>query len=58
VTLSARAGVKFLRTHDYDLDVFVQGYLPLFNTKDADGALFGEKGLYTPSLQMGIGVGF
>jgi len=58
VTLSARVGIRFLRTNDFDLDVFAQGYLPLFNTKDTDNALFGEKGLYTPALQMGLGVGF
>jgi hypothetical protein len=58
VTVGARAGVRFFRFHDFDLDLFAQGYLPLFLTKDQDGALYGEKGLYTPALQMGLGVGF
>ena len=58
VDVSARAGFRFFRANDFDLDVFVQGYLPLHLAKDADGALFGDKGLYTPSLQVGIGVGF
>jgi hypothetical protein len=55
---SARAGVRFFRWHGFDLDVFAQGYLPLFVTRDADGALFGDQGLYTPSVQLGLGVGF
>jgi hypothetical protein len=57
VDLSARAGFRFFRLNDFDLDVFVAGYLPLFKTKDVDGALFGD-GIYTPSLQIGVGVGF
>jgi len=53
-----RVGVRFLRTHDFDFDVFAGGYLPLFNTDDPDRPLFGEGGLYTPSVQVGVGVGF
>jgi hypothetical protein len=55
---SIRAGVRVLRWTSFDLDLFAQGYLPLFVTRDADGALFGDKGVYTPVLQLGIGVGF
>ncbi len=57
-TLSARVGVRFFRWYNFDLDLFAQGYLPLYITKDVDGALFSEAGLYTPSLQIGLGVGF
>jgi hypothetical protein len=57
-TLSARAGARFFRWYNFDLDLFAQGYLPLYVTKDVDGALFSEAGLYTPSLQIGLGVGF
>lgn len=58
LTASLRAGVRLFRWSSFDLDLFAQGYLPLFLTRDADGAVFGENGLYTPSLQLGIGVGF
>lgn len=58
LTTSARAGVRFFRWHAFDLDLFVQGYLPLFLTRDPDGLLFSDAGLYTPSLQAGLGVGF
>lgn len=58
VTASLRLGVRMFRWHTFDLDVFTQGYLPLFITRDADGALFSDGGLYTPSVQAGIGVGF
>jgi hypothetical protein len=56
--VSGRAGVRFLRWHDFDIDLWVAGYLPLFNTNDPDSTLFGSSGLYTPSMQAGIGVGF
>jgi hypothetical protein len=58
LTASARAGVRFFRWHSFDLDLFVQGYLPLFLTRDPDGLLFSDAGIYTPSLQAGLGVGF
>lgn len=53
-----RVGLRFLRHTDADLDVFVGGYVPLFNTHDVDAPLLGEGGLYTPSVQVGVGVGF
>jgi len=53
-----RVGVRLLRHTDADLDVFVGGYVPLYNTNDVDAPLFGDGGLYTPSVQVGIGVGF
>jgi hypothetical protein len=58
VALSARVGVRFFRWYSFDLDVFAQGYAPLFLTSDVDGTLFGDSGIYTPSLQIGLGVGF
>ena len=58
LSASARIGVRFFRWNTFDLDLFAQGYLPFFITKDVDGSLFGEGGLYTPSLQLGLGVGF
>ncbi|MCP4605159.1 MAG: hypothetical protein GY847_32340 [Proteobacteria bacterium] len=51
VSLFLRAGVRLLRLYDFDCDLFVTGYLPLFKT-------FGEDSLYTPSVQIGVGVGF
>jgi len=57
-TLSARLGARFFRTSNFDLDLFAQGYLPLFVTKDVDSGFFGTSGLYTPTLQIGLGVGF
>jgi hypothetical protein len=57
-TLSARLGVRFFRGYDFDLDLFAQAYVPLFVTKDVDNGFFGAAGLYTPSVQLGLGVGF
>jgi len=54
-TLSLRLGVRFFRASDFDLDVFALGYLPLFKTFDPDSELIDS---YTPSVQLGIGVGF
>jgi hypothetical protein len=52
-----RLGVRMLRTCDFDLDLFVAGYLPMMTSKETDRALFAD-GRWTPSAQMGIGVGF
>jgi len=57
-TVHLRAGVRFLRIFDFDADAFVQANLPLFTTKETDNLLFGDSGIYTPSLQIGMGVGF
>lgn len=54
-TLSLRAGMRFFRASDFDMDIFVAGYLPLFGTNDPDSLLIDS---YTPSLQIGLGVGF
>jgi hypothetical protein len=50
----ARVGLRFLRIYDFDCDLFVAGYVPLFPA-DSDTRL-GD--FYPPSLQAGIGVGF
>ena len=54
-TVSLRAGLRFFRASDFDLDLFAAGYLPLFATDDPDSQLMDA---YTPSLQLGLGVGF
>lgn len=53
--LSGRVGVRFLRQHNFDFDVFAIGYLPLTNAQDVDSPL---PKAYTPSVQIGLGVGF
>ncbi|MBN2495457.1 MAG: hypothetical protein JXR96_12755 [Deltaproteobacteria bacterium] len=58
VGLVARVGVRFFRYHDFDCDLFAAGFIPFHPAKDVDSLLFGESGLYTPSLQVGLGVGF
>lgn len=58
LALWMRAGVRFFRWNDFDLDVWVAGYLPCFKTHDPDSDLFGGKGAYTPMAQIGLGVGF
>ena len=54
----SRVGVRFLRHTDADVDLFVAGYVPLYLAHDEDNPVYGEGGLYTPSLQVGLGVGF
>lgn len=57
-TLNLRAGIRFLRLFDFDADAFVQGSIPTFATREVDDTLFGDDGIYTPFLQLGVGVGF
>ena len=52
---SGRIGMRFLRQHNFDFDVFAIGYLPLTNAQDVDSPLPKS---YTPSLQLGLGIGF
>lgn len=52
---SLRAGWRFFRASDFDLDIFVAGFLPFFVTNDPDSLLMDS---YTPSMQLGLGVGF
>ncbi len=54
----ARLGIRFLRLYDFDCDIYASGHLPFFNTNETDSLLFGDDGLYTPSVQLGFGVGF
>jgi hypothetical protein len=53
-TLSARAGFRFLRIYNFDCDIFIQGYLPLYPA-DVD-SMIGK--FYPLTLQAGFGVGF
>ena len=50
-----RLGLRFLRTHAFDADVFAAGYLPVSNAKDVDSQL---PQVYAPVLVLGSGVGF
>lgn len=56
----ARFGVRMFRMMDFDLDFFVMPYLPFMPASDADSKLLGKvnRKAYTPSVQMGLGVGF
>jgi hypothetical protein len=56
--VNLRAGVRFLRMYDFDADAFVQGSIPLWATKQVDDELWGKSGVWTPMLQVGVGVGF
>lgn len=53
-----RAGVRVLRWHDHDADLYLGGTLPLFRSRSGANLLFGEEGIWTPSVQLGLGVGF
>jgi len=55
---SLRLGIRTMRLFDFDADVFVAGYLPVFKTHRVDATLFGDSGTYTPFVQLGVGVGF
>lgn len=55
----ARIGVRMLRLTNFDVDLFVMGYLPFYRTSDVDTTLLSSSGkAYTPHVQMGIGIGF
>jgi hypothetical protein len=53
-TFHIRLGVRFLRIYDFDFDLFAAGFLPMFGA-DEDTNL-GD--FYSPSLQIGLGIGF
>jgi hypothetical protein len=53
-TFSVRLGMRMFRIYDFDCDLFVAGYLPMFPA-DAD-TLLGR--FYSPTMQAGLGVGF
>jgi len=53
-TFHTRLGARFLRIYDFDCDIFVHGYLPMFRG-NRDSLL---ERFYAPSVQIGLGVGF
>jgi hypothetical protein len=53
-----RIGVRMFRLYDFDFDIFAAGYLPMKATRQEDSEVFPEKGRYTMSAQVGVGVGF
>lgn len=53
--LVLRGGVRLLRLYNFDLDLYAQGALPFYRTKDPDSELVDA---YTPTLHLGVGVGF
>ena len=53
-----RLGARFFRWHSFGFDLFAEGYLPVSAAQDIDGVLLSSKGLYTPSVQIGLGIGF
>jgi len=55
VSVLVRSGVRFLRFTNYDVDLFVQGHLPLGKTSDPDSMLVDA---WTPYAQLGVCVGF
>jgi hypothetical protein len=57
-TINARLGVRLLRLYDFDMDLFAAAHIPLHLSGNEESPLFGEAGRYTPSLQVGLGVGF
>lgn len=57
-TLDARVGVRFFRLYDFDLDLWAGAKLPWWQSDHVDTKLFGEHGAWTPSIQIGAGVGF
>lgn len=54
-TALVRAGVRLMRLYDFDCDLFVQAYLPVFVAGDLDSAL---PRAWAPSMVAGLGVGF
>lgn len=60
ISLNARMGVRFFRFYDFDFDLYAAASLPLHPTSDVDvdTHMFGEGGAWTPSIQLGLGVGF
>jgi len=55
LSVGLRAGVRFLRFHDFDLDLYAEAHLPLYKTVDPDSPLVDA---YTPFGTLGLGVGF
>ncbi|MBF0432899.1 MAG: hypothetical protein HQK83_16560 [Fibrobacteria bacterium] len=55
--LYCRTGYRFFRITNFDFDIFVASYIPLFLSQNEETPLFRDDGKYTPSFQFGIGVG-
>lgn len=55
LSATVRAGVRFLRFYDVDVDLFVQAHLPLYPTHDPDNPIVDG---WTPYGSVGLGVGF
>ena len=53
-----RIGVRMFRLYDFDFDIFLAGYLPMKATAEEGSGVFPDRGRYTLSAQMGVGVGF
>lgn len=56
--VNLRAGLRFLRIYDFDADAFVQASLPVLPTRQIDDLMWGDDGIWTPMLEVGVGVGF
>jgi hypothetical protein len=55
----ATAGIRLFRLTDFNMVLFVTGYLPCYPASDVDSALLGSKGrAYTPQVQTGVGITF
>ena len=54
-SVAARAGARFLRFYEFDVDLYVQAHFPLYKTHDPDSTLIDA---YTPYAMVGLGVGF
>jgi hypothetical protein len=54
-SLTARAGLRFMRVYGFDIDLFAQVQLPFYKTSDPDSPLVDA---WTPYAMMGLGVGF
>ncbi len=50
-----RGGIEVMRTTDARLDVFAQGTIPVFFTRDTDA---GVMDAWVPSLTVGAGLAF
>jgi hypothetical protein len=55
LSFGLRGGVEVLRTADMRFDLFVQGLLPVFVTKDDDGGVMHQ---WVPSAMVGGGIAF
>lgn len=53
-----RTGLRLLRFFDFDADVFAQLNAPILPIRQVDDEDWGMNGTWTPSLQLGLAVGF